>query len=215
MAGVVSPRVDVEGATQRVKGERHVDATRLAIVHVASHSRQRHKVVTVIVLASVSTRLPWQNGHAVGLSIASFNRDSDIVDVFILPSSRFSQCSLMHTRANCRGLARLATVIVGSEFASEQPNVTTLLQHQSLSPLRDYWRSQPTVADPRPGNLEHRCAQESAGEPAAYTRARARTETAVRYQLQGLDDRNVHGHRTLTFSARGPFGPWPTVNETD
>jgi hypothetical protein len=22
-------------------------------------------------------------------------------------------------------------------------------------------------------------------------------------------------YRTLTFSARGPFGPWPTVNETD
>jgi hypothetical protein len=84
MAGVVSPRVDVEGASQRVKGERHVDATRLAIVHVASHSRQRHKVVIVIVLASVSTRLPWQNGHAVGLLIVSFNRDSDIVGVFHL-----------------------------------------------------------------------------------------------------------------------------------
>src|SRR5690349_6899225 len=22
------------------------------------------------------------------------------------------------------------------------------------------------------------------------------------------------GHRTVTFSARGPFGPWPTVNDT-
>jgi hypothetical protein len=55
MAGVVSP---LEDASQRVKGERDVDAARLAIVHVASHSRQRHKVVTVIVLASVSTRLP-------------------------------------------------------------------------------------------------------------------------------------------------------------
>jgi len=62
-------------------GERDVDAARLAIVHVASHSRQRHKVMTVIVLASVSTRLPWQNGHAVGLLIVSFNRDSDIVGV--------------------------------------------------------------------------------------------------------------------------------------
>ena len=61
-AGVVSPLHDVEGASQRVKGERAVDAARLAIVHVASHSRQRHKVLTVIVWASVSTRLPWQNG---------------------------------------------------------------------------------------------------------------------------------------------------------
>jgi|SoiMethySBSTD1v2_1073268.scaffolds.fasta_scaffold457041_5 hypothetical protein len=84
MAGVVSPLVDLEGASQRVKGERDVDAARLAIVHVASHSRQRHKVMTVIVLASVSTRLPWQNGHAVGLLTASFNRDSDIVGVFDL-----------------------------------------------------------------------------------------------------------------------------------
>jgi hypothetical protein len=40
--------------------------------------------VTVIVLASVSTRLPWQNGHAVGLLIVSFIRDSDIVGVFHL-----------------------------------------------------------------------------------------------------------------------------------
>jgi hypothetical protein len=71
--------VDAEDASQRVKGECALDAARLAIVHVASHSRQRHKVMTVIVLASVSTRLPWQNGHAVGLSIASFNRDSGIV----------------------------------------------------------------------------------------------------------------------------------------
>jgi len=28
--------------------------------------------------------LPWQNGHAVGLAIASFNRDSDILGVFQL-----------------------------------------------------------------------------------------------------------------------------------
>jgi hypothetical protein len=76
--------VIVEGGSQRVKGERDVDAARLAIVHVAPHSRQRHKVMTVIVLASVSIRLPWQNGHAVGLLSASFNRDSDIVVVFHL-----------------------------------------------------------------------------------------------------------------------------------
>ena len=49
---------DVERAGQREKDERDLDAARLAIVHVASHSRQRHKVATVIVLASVSTRLP-------------------------------------------------------------------------------------------------------------------------------------------------------------
>jgi len=57
-------------------------AARLAIVHVSSHSRQRHKVLAVIVLASVSSRLPWQNGHAVGRSIASLNRNSDIVGVY-------------------------------------------------------------------------------------------------------------------------------------
>jgi hypothetical protein len=69
----------VKGDSQRV---RDVDAARLAIVHVASHSRQRHKVITVIVLASVSSRLPWQNGHAVGLLMVSFNRDSDMVGIF-------------------------------------------------------------------------------------------------------------------------------------
>jgi hypothetical protein len=66
-----------------VDGERAVDA-RLAMVHVPSHSRQRHKVVTVIVLASVSTRLPWQNGQAVGRLTASLIRDSDIIGVFHL-----------------------------------------------------------------------------------------------------------------------------------
>ena len=67
-------------APRRVEGQRAADA-RLAMVHVSSHSRQRHKVVTVIVLASVSNRLPWQKGHAVGRPIASLNRDSDIVGV--------------------------------------------------------------------------------------------------------------------------------------
>jgi hypothetical protein len=70
-----------------VDGERAVDA-RLAMVHVPSHSRQRHMVATVIVLASVSIRLPWQNGQAVGRLAASLIRDSDIIGVFILPSSR-------------------------------------------------------------------------------------------------------------------------------
>jgi hypothetical protein len=61
--------------------ERAGDVGRLAIVHVSSQSRQRHKVATVIVFASVSTRLPWQNGHLVGRAIASLNRNSDIVAV--------------------------------------------------------------------------------------------------------------------------------------
>jgi hypothetical protein len=66
-----------------VDGERAVDA-RLAMVHVPSHSRQRHMVATVIVLASVSIRLPWQNGQAVGRLTASLIRDSDIIGVFHL-----------------------------------------------------------------------------------------------------------------------------------
>jgi hypothetical protein len=64
-----------------VERERAVDAARLAIVHVSSHSRQRHKVLTVMVLASVSIRLPWQNGQAIGRSVASLNRESDIAGV--------------------------------------------------------------------------------------------------------------------------------------
>jgi hypothetical protein len=49
-----------------VESERAGEGARLAIVHVSSHSRQRHNVLTVIVLAMVSTRVPRQNGHAVG-----------------------------------------------------------------------------------------------------------------------------------------------------
>jgi hypothetical protein len=45
-----------------------------------------HKVATVIVLASVPIRLPWQNGQAVGPLTASLNRDSDMVVSSILPS---------------------------------------------------------------------------------------------------------------------------------
>jgi hypothetical protein len=48
----------VEVVSQKVERDRGDDAGRLAIVHVASHSRQRHMVVTVMVLASVSIRVP-------------------------------------------------------------------------------------------------------------------------------------------------------------
>jgi hypothetical protein len=66
----------------KVESGRPGDAARLAIVHVSSHSRQRHKVVTVMVLASVSTHLPRQNGHVVGRVTGSLNRDSNIVAIF-------------------------------------------------------------------------------------------------------------------------------------
>ena len=59
-------------------GERSLAAARPASVHVSSHSRQRHSVLSVMALASVSTRLPWQNGHAVGRSTVSLNPNSDI-----------------------------------------------------------------------------------------------------------------------------------------
>ena len=50
------------------------------MVHVRSQCRQRQHVVTVMTLASVSTALPLQNGHMVGLATnASENRDADIV----------------------------------------------------------------------------------------------------------------------------------------
>ena len=39
---------------------------RVAIVHVCSHLRQRHIVLTVRTFASVSIALPLQNGHSVG-----------------------------------------------------------------------------------------------------------------------------------------------------
>jgi hypothetical protein len=38
----------------------------LAIVHVASHSRQRQRLMTVTTLASVSNFVPWQCGHTIG-----------------------------------------------------------------------------------------------------------------------------------------------------
>jgi hypothetical protein len=49
-----------------------------AMVHVPLQFRHRQKVVTVMTLASVSTALPWQNGHVVGRVAASLNPDSDI-----------------------------------------------------------------------------------------------------------------------------------------
>jgi hypothetical protein len=58
--------------------ERGEDAARLAIVHVPSHSRQRHNVVTEITFASVSMILPLQNGHVVGRVTASLIVDSDM-----------------------------------------------------------------------------------------------------------------------------------------
>jgi hypothetical protein len=67
--------MDVYGVRERAE-----DAARLAIVHVPSHSRQRHNVVTLITFASVSMILPLQNGHAVGLDTGSLNGDSRIRD---------------------------------------------------------------------------------------------------------------------------------------
>jgi len=53
--------------------------SRLAIVHVRSHSRHRQTVVSVITLANVSTTLFLQNGHMLGLITFSLNWNSDIV----------------------------------------------------------------------------------------------------------------------------------------
>ena len=79
-------------ASQEPDRERAGGAVRLAMVHVPSHSLQRHKVATVMVLASVSTRLPWQNGHAVGRLIASLNRHSLIVGVSAWCTRDSSKC---------------------------------------------------------------------------------------------------------------------------
>jgi hypothetical protein len=53
------------------------------MVHVPSHSRQRHNVVTVMTFASVSMILPLQNGHTAGRATASANCESR------MPSFRF------------------------------------------------------------------------------------------------------------------------------
>jgi hypothetical protein len=41
-------------------------AAQLGIVHVLSHSRHRQYVVTVTIVARVSTALPWQKGQMAG-----------------------------------------------------------------------------------------------------------------------------------------------------
>jgi hypothetical protein len=61
-----------------VEGERAEDAARLAIVHVSSHARHRHKVVTVTTLASVSMALLRQNGQSAGRVTTSFDADIDV-----------------------------------------------------------------------------------------------------------------------------------------
>lgn len=68
----VSGRVH-EWRRHRYRGQVE-DAAWLAIVHVSSHSRQRHNVLTVIVLASVSMILPEQKGHVVGRVTGSSSR---------------------------------------------------------------------------------------------------------------------------------------------
>ena len=50
-----------------------------AIVQVFSHSRHRQQVAGVITLASVSNRLPWQNGHMAGRVAVSAESNSNIV----------------------------------------------------------------------------------------------------------------------------------------
>ena len=52
---------------------------RLAMVHVCSHSRQRHNVVTVMTFASVSTILPLQNGQSVWRVTGPVNCESGMV----------------------------------------------------------------------------------------------------------------------------------------
>ena len=67
--------------------EHHIDragtwARRLGIVHVLSHSRHRQYVVTVRIVACVSTALPWQKGHMAGRVPPSSEREPGIVMVF-------------------------------------------------------------------------------------------------------------------------------------
>jgi hypothetical protein len=52
------------------------DAGWLAIVHVPSQSRHRQNVAVVMTFASVSKRVPLQNGHMVGRKTAGVVRDS-------------------------------------------------------------------------------------------------------------------------------------------
>lgn len=61
--------VEVDG-TDYHRG-RGAAAAWLAIVHVPSHSRQRHRLLTVITFASVSMILPLQNGQVAGFVAGS------------------------------------------------------------------------------------------------------------------------------------------------
>jgi hypothetical protein len=58
------------GRAEKYRGENHVEragpGAELGIVHVLSHSRHRQYVVTVMIVARVSTALPWQKGHSAG-----------------------------------------------------------------------------------------------------------------------------------------------------
>jgi hypothetical protein len=56
-------------------------AAQLGIVHVLSHSRHRQYVITVTIVARVSTALPWQKGQIAGRAPSSAERESGIVMV--------------------------------------------------------------------------------------------------------------------------------------
>lgn len=49
------------------------------MVHVCSHLRQRHNVVTVMTFASVSMIVPLQNGQAVWRGTVPVNGESGMV----------------------------------------------------------------------------------------------------------------------------------------
>ena len=62
-------------------GECAGTGARLGIDHVLSHSRHRQCVVMPMVVACVSTALPWQNGHIAGRVPPSTERVSGTVIV--------------------------------------------------------------------------------------------------------------------------------------
>jgi CRP-like cAMP-binding protein len=79
------------------------DAARwLAIDHVASQSRHRHQVVTVITFARVSNLVLLQNGHCAGRATGSVaDRDSGMSPTMLFQIQP-AICSLMNTGAEKR-----------------------------------------------------------------------------------------------------------------
>ena len=84
------------------------------MVHVCSHSRQRHIVVTVMTFASVSTILPLQNGQLVWRVTGPVKCESGMMFTPFLSSMLAALCLFGCSRMNSQRFPQLSRDVQSS-----------------------------------------------------------------------------------------------------